>query len=96
MSRSISINGSVVNDNSDCYIIAEIGHNHQGDVEKAKKLFRAAKECGVNAVKLQKGTTAVYILMNFIIPLMIMKAVLDLLMVSTVKRLNLARTNILN
>ena len=54
MSRSISINGSVVNDNSDCYIIAEIGHNHQGDVEKAKKLFRAAKECGVNAVKLQK------------------------------------------
>jgi N-acetylneuraminate synthase/sialic acid synthase len=35
-------------------VIAEIGHNHQGNMETAKELFRAAKECGVNAVKLQK------------------------------------------
>jgi N-acetylneuraminate synthase/sialic acid synthase len=35
-------------------VIAEIGHNHQGSVEKAKELFRAARECGVDAVKLQK------------------------------------------
>jgi N-acetylneuraminate synthase/sialic acid synthase len=35
-------------------VIAEIGHNHQGDVEKAKALIRAAKECGVDAVKFQK------------------------------------------
>ena len=41
-------------DGLDCYVIAEIGHNHQGDLSKAKELFRAAKECGVNAVKLQK------------------------------------------
>jgi N-acetylneuraminate synthase/sialic acid synthase len=34
--------------------VAEIGHNHQGDVEKAKALIHAAKECGVDAVKLQK------------------------------------------
>ena len=54
MRRSITINGTVINDNSDCYIVSEIGHNHQGDVEKAKSLFRAAKECGANAVKLQK------------------------------------------
>ena len=33
---------------------AEIGHNHQGDLEQAKKLFRKAKELGANAVKLQK------------------------------------------
>src|SRR4051795_2629287 len=37
-----------------CYVIAEVGHNHQGDVEQAKRLIDAARECGVDAVKLQK------------------------------------------
>jgi N-acetylneuraminate synthase/sialic acid synthase len=41
-------------DGPDCYVIAEIGHNHQGSIEKAKEMFRVAKGCGVNAVKLQK------------------------------------------
>lgn len=36
------------------FVIAEIGHNHQGLLEKAFKLFDAAKDCGANAVKLQK------------------------------------------
>jgi len=36
------------------YVIAEIGHNHQGNVEKCKELFRAAKSAGAHAVKLQK------------------------------------------
>jgi sialic acid synthase len=44
----------VSRDCPDCYVIAEIGHNHQGNLGKAKEMFRAAKECGVNAVKLQK------------------------------------------
>ncbi|HWP02617.1 MAG TPA: N-acetylneuraminate synthase family protein [Gemmatimonadaceae bacterium] len=35
-------------------MIAEVGHNHQGSLEKCRELFRVAKECGVNAVKLQK------------------------------------------
>ncbi|MEW6402814.1 MAG: N-acetylneuraminate synthase family protein [Chloroflexota bacterium] len=52
--RSLQIEHFVIDDNSDCYIIAEIGHNHQGNLEKAKQLFKAAAECGVNAVKLQK------------------------------------------
>jgi len=47
-------NDMVARDGADCYVIAEIGHNHQGDLGKAKEFFRAAKECGVNAVKLQK------------------------------------------
>jgi N-acetylneuraminate synthase/sialic acid synthase len=48
------IDGVRLTDDSDCYVIAEVGHNHQGDLDKCKELFRVAKECGVDAVKLQK------------------------------------------
>src|SRR4051812_13939011 len=54
MLREMTIGSTRITDESDCYVIAEIGHNHQGSVEKAKEMFRAAKECGVDAVKLQK------------------------------------------
>lgn len=52
--RSLTVNGIELSDDSDCFVIAEVGHNHQGDLEKCKELFRVAKECGVDAVKLQK------------------------------------------
>jgi sialic acid synthase len=54
MSGSVTIEGVRIDDGSECYVIAEIGHNHQGDVDQAKRMFAAAKECGVQAVKLQK------------------------------------------
>lgn len=54
MPRSLVIDGTTVNDSSDCFVIAEVGHNHQGSVETCRKLFKAAAECGCNAVKLQK------------------------------------------
>ena len=54
MSRHLTIDGTPIGDAHECYVIAEIGHNHQGDVELAKRLIAAAKECGANAVKLQK------------------------------------------
>jgi N-acetylneuraminate synthase/sialic acid synthase len=54
MPRELVVGPDVINDESDCYVIAEIGHNHQGDLEKAKQLFRMAKEAGASAVKLQK------------------------------------------
>ena len=38
------------------FMIAEIGINHNGDVEIAKKLIDMAKECGADAVKFQKRT----------------------------------------
>ena len=37
----------------DPYFIAEIGVNHEGSIEEAKKLIRSAKENGANAVKFQ-------------------------------------------
>ena len=40
--------------NSPSYIIAEIGINHNGDIEIAKKLIKVAKETGCDAVKFQK------------------------------------------
>ena len=52
--RKIIIDGKTIQDFSQAYVIAEIGHNHQGDLETAKKMFRVAKECGADAVKLQK------------------------------------------
>jgi sialic acid synthase len=54
MSRALTIAGRTIGDDSACYVVAEVGHNHQGDVETAKRLIDAAKECGVDAVKLQK------------------------------------------
>src|SRR6478672_4736046 len=52
--RRLVIDNFEIGDDQPCYVIAEVGHNHQGDVEQAKRLVDAAKDCGVNAVKLQK------------------------------------------
>ncbi|MCB2187450.1 MAG: N-acetylneuraminate synthase family protein [Deltaproteobacteria bacterium] len=54
MPGRLIVAGEVIDDQSGCYVIAEIGHNHQGSLEKARELFRRAKDCGANAVKLQK------------------------------------------
>ena len=35
------------------YIVAEIGGNHNGDIELGKRMIRVAKECGADAVKFQ-------------------------------------------
>ena len=52
--RELKIGDKIINDNSDCFVIAEVGHNHQGSVETAKQIFVKAKEAGANAIKLQK------------------------------------------
>jgi len=56
--RELVIDGTRITDDGDCYVIAEIGHNHQGSVEQAQQLFLAARDCGVDAVKLQKRDNA--------------------------------------
>ena len=52
--RELEIDGRRIADDTPCFVIAEIGHNHQGSVEKAQELFVLAKQAGVDAVKLQK------------------------------------------
>lgn len=52
--RQLAIDGKIISDDGDCYIIAEIGNNHQGNLATAKEMFSVAKECGADAVKLQK------------------------------------------
>jgi sialic acid synthase SpsE len=39
------------------YLIAEIGLNHNKDLDLARKMIRSAAECGANAVKFQSYTT---------------------------------------
>lgn len=43
-----------IGDGEKPFIIAEIGHNHMGNLDHCKKLFLLAKEAGADAVKLQK------------------------------------------
>ena len=54
MPGTIKIGAHEIGDHTPCYVIAEIGHNHQGSLAKARELFREAKQAGANAVKLQK------------------------------------------
>lgn len=54
MGATLRIGTHEIGDNTPCYVVAEIGHNHQGSLEKARELFREAKLAGAHAVKLQK------------------------------------------
>jgi N-acetylneuraminate synthase len=52
----IKIGNSLVGDGYPCYVIAEIGINHNGDINIAKKMVDAAVAAKCNAVKFQKRT----------------------------------------
>ena len=52
----VKIGNKLVGDGEAVFISAEIGINHNGDVDVAKKLIDAAVECGCDAVKFQKRT----------------------------------------
>ena len=56
MAAEVSIGGKLVGLNHPTYVIAEIGINHNGDVEIAKKLIDVASVFGCDAVKFQKRT----------------------------------------
>ena len=50
----VMIGDSLLGDGHPCFIVAEIGINHNGDIDVAKKLIDLAKFSGCNAVKFQK------------------------------------------
>jgi N-acetylneuraminate synthase len=56
MTREIKIGNRMVGDGHPAYIIAEIGINHNGDLDIAKQMIDAAVHAGVDAVKFQKRT----------------------------------------
>ncbi len=53
----IKIQNKLIGNNNPCFIIAEAGVNHDGDIEKAKKLIDIAKDAGADAVKFQTWIT---------------------------------------
>ncbi|MBW8763342.1 MAG: N-acetylneuraminate synthase family protein [Microbacterium sp.] len=53
---TVSIGSHVIGGGHPAYVIAEIGLNHNGDVEIAKKLIDVAARAGADAVKFQKRT----------------------------------------
>lgn len=52
--RELVIAGRRISDEDPCYVIAEVGHNHGGNVDTAKAMIKAAARAGASAVKLQK------------------------------------------
>lgn len=57
VSKKVSIGDRLVGEGEPCFIIAEAGVNHNGDVGLAKKLIDAAREAGADAVKFQSFIT---------------------------------------
>jgi len=56
MAKAVKIGDRWVGDGYPTYVVAEIGINHNGDIEIARQLMDAAKHAGVDAVKFQKRT----------------------------------------
>ena len=56
---AIKIGTQMVGDGQPCFIVAEIGINHNGDIDLAKKLIDMAAVAGCGAVKFQKRTVDV-------------------------------------
>jgi sialic acid synthase len=54
--RSLTIADRKITQDGFCFVIAEIGHNHGGNLDIALQMCKAAKDCGCDAVKFQKRT----------------------------------------
>jgi N-acetylneuraminate synthase len=58
MANTIQLGRRSVGEGQPTYVVAEIGINHNGDLDVARRLIDAAAHAGVDAVKLQKRTPA--------------------------------------
>ena len=59
--KSLRIGPRSIGDGQPAYIIAEIGINHNGKIDTAKRMIDAAQTCGVDAVKFQTFRTEEFI-----------------------------------
>lgn len=59
MGKEVKVGNKIIGDGHPCFIIAEIGINHNGDVKLAKQLIDIAVMTGCDAVKFQKRTVDV-------------------------------------
>jgi N,N'-diacetyllegionaminate synthase len=57
MKNQFKIGSFLISEKSPSYIIAEIGMNHNGSIDLAKDMIRAAARAGANAVKFQSFKT---------------------------------------
>ncbi len=57
--RTVKIGDRFVGDGKPCWVVMEIGINHNGDIDICKKLIDIAVENGADAIKLQKRTVDV-------------------------------------
>ena len=46
----VKIGNRLVGDNEPCFIIAEAGVNHNGDLKRAKRMIKIASDTGIDAV----------------------------------------------
>ncbi len=46
--------GQIIGQGHPCFIVAEVGNNHQGDMDQARRMVEEAAKAGVQAVKFQK------------------------------------------
>ena len=57
--NTVKIGNTLVGNDQPCYVVAEIGINHNGSLETAKEIIKVSAEAGCNAVKFQKRTVDV-------------------------------------
>ena len=56
MMKMIKLGKRLIGNGQPAYVVAEIGINHNGDLDIAKRMIKAARDAGVDAVKFQKRT----------------------------------------
>ena len=64
----VKIGDRYIGEEEPCFIIAEAGVNHNGDINLAKKLIDVAKDAGADAVKFQTFKTERFLSRNIVVP----------------------------
>ena len=68
MGNKININGRLIGEEYEPFIIVEIGINHGGDFQKAKKMVKDAHKCGAECVKFQCHIIEDEMIKNDVVP----------------------------